>query len=272
MLANKTAVITGCGVTESGSGLGAHYALELARQGARVVLTDITLERMATTFEKFRQEGLNYRHIELDLAAPDSADKLMEFAHRVYGSVDILVNNAGVVPNTRKETEVKADMYLRRRTGQVNKPLSVLNITDSEWSRFWEVNVHAAFRCLRAACKYMAEQKHGRIINIASISAFSDSGGFSPGYAASKAAVHALTMNVAEECARHGILVNTFAPSGVACEEWLRKPAIERAQIEAGVPIGRQATYGEYAKVVTLLAGDHYFVGQLLSPNGGLVI
>lgn len=272
MLTNKTAVITGCGVTESGSGLGAQYALELARQGANVVLTDISLERMAPTFDSFRQENLKFRHIELDLSVPDSADTLMAFAHKVYGSVDILVNNAGVVPNTRKETEVKADMYLRRRTGQVNRPLSLLNITDTEWLRFWDVNVHAAFRCLRAACKYMAEQKSGRIINIASISAFSDSGGFSPGYAASKAAVHALTVNVAEECARHGILVNTFAPSGVACEEWLRKSANDRKQIEGGIPIGRQATYGEYARVIALLSGDHYFVGQLISPNGGLVI
>jgi len=271
LLSNKTAVITGCGVTATGAGLGAQYALALAREGANVVLTDVDMKRLEPTIEQFKREGLGYRYIVLDLLEASGAKDLMAFAYRVFGSVDILVNNAGVVPNTLRETKAKFDMYQRRRTGVATQPLSLLDITDNEWNSFWELNVHASFRCLRAACNYMAEQKSGRIINIASVSAFSNSGGFSPGYAASKAAVHSLTISVAEECARHGILVNTFAPSGVIDTTWLNKPLAERERLESSIPIGRQATYEDYTKVIVMLSGTHYFVGQLISPNGGLV-
>ncbi|MCY1453750.1 3-oxoacyl-[acyl-carrier-protein] reductase FabG [compost metagenome] len=132
------------------------------------------------------------------------------------------------------------------------------------------------FYCTREALKLMEAQQYGRIINLASIAGFSTISAHSPHYCATKGAVIAFTKSVAAEVAGGNILVNALAPGGVSTpffEEYLDSIGDEaRNRFWQVVPAGRFGQMKEYAAMATYLAGDHYFVGQVISPNGGAVI
>ena len=150
------------------------------------------------------------------------------------------------------------------------------NITDEEWHRWWGVNVHGTFYCTREALKLMQPQKYGRIINIASLSGMSGLSAHSPHYSATKGAVIAFTKAVAAEVAGSNISVNVVAPGLVHTQELeaiLQKMGEEgRNRFWQLVPAGRMGTPEEYAATVVHLAGEHYLVGQVISPNGGMLI
>jgi 3-oxoacyl-[acyl-carrier protein] reductase len=122
----------------------------------------------------------------------------------------------------------------------------------------------------------MEPQRDGRIVNIASVAGISAMSAHSPHYSATKGAVVAFTKSVAAEVAGANIFVNAMAPGGVLTpdfEQYLHAAGEEkRNQFWQVVPAGRLGTMEEYASTVTYLAGDHYLVGQIISPNGGAVI
>jgi 3-oxoacyl-[acyl-carrier protein] reductase len=122
----------------------------------------------------------------------------------------------------------------------------------------------------------MEPQKYGRIINVASLSGMSGLSAHSPHYSATKGAVIAFTKSVAAEVAGSNIYVNVMAPGLVHTRE---VDAILQTMGEEGrnrflqlVPSGRMGTPEEYAATVVHLAGEHYLVGQVISPNGGMLI
>jgi 3-oxoacyl-[acyl-carrier protein] reductase len=136
--------------------------------------------------------------------------------------------------------------------------------------------VHGVFYCTREALKLMQPQKYGRIINIASLSGMSGLSAHSPHYSATKGAVIAFTKSVAAEVAGSGIFANVMAPGLVHTQEVeaiLQKMGEEgRNRFMQLVPSGRMGTPEEYAATVVHLAGEHYLVGQVISPNGGMLI
>jgi 3-oxoacyl-[acyl-carrier protein] reductase len=195
-----------------------------------------------------------------------------------FGTLHILVNNAALVQNRPVEEERRTRFYEYLTTPMPRQSLQFTkNLTDEEWHRFWGVNVHGVFYCTREALKLMEDQKYGKIINIGSTAGISITAAHSSSYAATKAAVASFTRNVALEVAGAGIYVNAIACGGILTppmKQYLASCSEEdKDRLYQLIPLGRLAEPEEYASLAVYLASDgHYLVGQVISPNGGMVI
>lgn len=151
------------------------------------------------------------------------------------------------------------------------------SLSDEDWLKWWGVNVHGVFYCMRAALRLMEAQQYGRIVNIASIAGISTGSAHSPGYSATKAAVANRTKTAALDVAGANIYVNAIACGGILtppAEAYLANATDEQKRnLYQLIPAGRIGAPEEYASLAVYLASDeHYIVGQVISPNGGLVI
>ena len=272
-LQGQVAVVTG-----AGQGLGRAIAEAMAKEGARLVVCDVnpqTLEEVQGALNALGAETLALR---CDVSDSAAVDAMFEEAGRRFGTVDILVNNAGLVPSTPAEEEQRKRHYTYRTTPMPRQSLSVTSsLSDHDWHKWWGVNMHGVFYCTRAALRFMEPQRSGRIVNIASIAGLGAGSMHSPGYSATKAGVISLTRTTAFDVAGANIFVNAIACGGVntpPMQAFLDGSTPEqRASLFQLVPLGRFADAKEYAKLAVYLAGtEHYFVGQVLSPNGGYVI
>jgi 3-oxoacyl-[acyl-carrier protein] reductase len=272
-LHGKVAVITG-----AGQGLGRAIAQALADEGAHVVVCDIHQANMEETCRQLAGRGGEVLALRCDVSDRRAVDAMFDDIGRRLGTVDILVNNAGLVPSTPAEEELRKKHYAYRTTPMPRQSLGITtSLTDEDWHKWWGVNVHGVFYCTRAALRFMERQRSGKIINVASIAGLGAGSMHSPGYSATKAAVISLTKTTAFDVAGANIMVNAIAPGGVNTPPMLAylegATEAERANLFQLVPLGRFAEAEQYAKLVVYLAGDdHYFVGQVLSPNGGYVI
>jgi NAD(P)-dependent dehydrogenase (short-subunit alcohol dehydrogenase family) len=146
-------------------------------------------------------------------------------------------------------------------------------VDPAEWQRVLDVNLTGTWNLIQAVLAGMLERRAGRIITISSETGLGGLAQYSA-YAASKGGVIALTKSLARELAPRGICVNSVAPGPIEAGMLLGKPAHSDAWLQANVPLGRFGRPSEVAACVSLLAGADggYFVGQVLSPNGGTVI
>lgn len=274
-LANKIALVTGVG-----PGLGQGIAVALAREGADLVICDINPASLAAAREAVLAEGRRCLSVVCDVSSSEQVAAMFEQARAEFGTIHILVNNAALTPNRPEDHARRNRLYDYNSLPLPRESLGFTRtITDEEWHRCWGVNVHGTFYCTREALKLMEPQREGRIINLASIAGISALSAHSPHYSATKGAVVAFTRSVAYEVAGSNIFVNCVAPGGVATpafEVYLDKIGEEACnRLWQGCPLGRLGRLGtieEYASLVTYLAGEHYLVGQVISPNGGAVI
>jgi 3-oxoacyl-[acyl-carrier protein] reductase len=271
-LAGRVALVTG-----AGPGLGRTLATALAEAGANLVVCDINEQNLADARTAVEKTGAQCLTVRCDVSDSASVQRMFAQAAERFGTVHILVNNAALTPN-RKSDDVRRNRHYTYLTTPVPRQSLEFtsNITDEEWHRWWGVNVHGTFYCTREALKLMEPQKYGRIINIASLSGMSGLSAHSPHYSATKGAVIAFTKAVAAEVAGSNIYANVMAPGLVHTQE---VDAILQTMGEEGrnrfmqlVPSGRMGTPEEYAATVVHLAGEHYLVGQVISPNGGMLI
>lgn len=264
-------------VTGVGPGLGQGIARSLARAGAEVVVCDVDADALAGAQAAVEAEGAKCLALRCDVSSSDQVAMMFKSAVARFGTLHILVNNAALTPNRPVDTERRNKLYAYNSLPVPRDTLGFTSeISDEEWHRCWGVNVHGVFYCTREALKIMQSQHYGRIINIASIAGISAKSAHSPHYSATKGAVVAFTRSVAHEVAGANILVNAMAPGGVATpafNAYLEGIGPEgRNRLWQGCPAGRFGTVEEYANTVLHLAGDHYLVGQVVSPNGGSVI
>ncbi|MGF6372939.1 NAD(P)-dependent dehydrogenase (short-subunit alcohol dehydrogenase family) [Paraburkholderia sp. RAU6.4a] len=271
-LRDKIALVTGVG-----PGLGLACAVALADEGASVVVCDVDENALATARAAVEARGAKCLAVRCDVSS--SAEVKTLFAQIVarFGTLHILVNNAALTPNRPIDTERRNKLYAYMQTPMPRQSLGFTSeISDEEWHRYWGVNVHGVFYCTREALKLMEPQRDGKIINIASIAGLSTRSAHSPHYCATKGAVIAFTRSVAFEVAGANIFVNVMAPGGVATpafNDYLDKIGEDaRNRLWQSCPLGRFGTVEEYASTVVYLAGEHYLVGQVISPNGGSVI
>lgn len=272
-LSGKVALVTG-----GAGGLGKGIALAMARAGATVVICDVNEEALATTEREVADLGLRCMALRCDVASSVDVGRMFDAIVERFGTLHVLVNNAGLVPN-RPEDEVRRRRHYSYLTTPVPRESLQFTsrITDEDWHRYWGVNVHGVFYCTRAALRLMEPQKAGKIVNVASVAGLSSYSAHSPHYSATKGAVIAFTKAVALEVAGSNIFVNAIAPGGVQTPDfeayWRRASEEERNRFNQLVPLGRLGTIEEYAALAVYLSSDgHYFVGQVLSPNGGLLI
>lgn len=272
-LTGKVALVTG-----AGPGLGGAIALALADEGAQLVLCDINPAALDITRSRLEQGRTDCLALPCDVSDSAAVDAMFGLAAERYGSVDILVNNAALVPSSSVEHERRNKHYSYATTPIPRQSLGIVtSLSDDDWLKWWNVNMHGVFYCTRAALRLMEPRRTGKIINIASVAGLGAGSMHSPGYSATKAGVISLTKTTAYDVAGANIFVNAIACGGILTppfEAYLDTATDEqKSRIYQMTPLGRLGTPQEYASLAVYLASDeHYLVGQVISPNGGYVI
>lgn len=242
-LTGKVALVTG-----ASRGLGKAIALQLAEEGAQVVVNYAkSAEKAGEVVEAIQSAGGNALAMQADVSNFEEVEKMVDDIYEKFERVDILVNNAGI-----------------------NRDELLMSMEKEDWDAVINTNLGGLFNCTKAVAKYMMLQKSGRIINISSIAGERGGRGQS-NYAASKGGVNAFTRSVAMELAPKKITVNAIAPGVVETE--MSSTVIRRAkdQILNSIALKRFGQAEEVAKVVTFLASDDssYITGEVIRVDGG---
>jgi NAD(P)-dependent dehydrogenase (short-subunit alcohol dehydrogenase family) len=244
--ADKVVMITG-----AAGRLGRPCALAFAREGARLLLTDATPDRLEAAADAVRAAGARVAAIPADVRSDEDVARVVAEGRRALGPIDVLVNFHGwVVTN-----------YL-------------LEIPIEDWERTFDVNVKGTMLTCRHVARQMIDRgAHGAIVNISSGASTSARVGAAH-YCGSKAAVNMLTEVLAIELGPHGIRVNAIAP-GLFMDEVLRRgegdPHPYVRDMLNAIPLGRTGDPGEIAETVLFLASPRagYIHGEILYATGG---
>lgn len=241
-LTGMTALVTG-----STGGIGSAIARALAGQGARLALSGTSEERLSA----FRAElGGDHVILPCNLSDPAAVDGLVPAAVETLGKLDVLVNNAGVT---------RDNLAMRMR--------------DEEWDQVIRVNLEAAFRLARAACKPMMKARFGRIISITSVVGAMGNPG-QANYAASKAGLVGMSKALAQELASRSITVNCVAPGFIKSAMTDVLPDAQKEAILGKIPAGKLGDGEDIGAAVAYLASKEagYVTGQTLHVNGGMAM
>ena len=248
-LKDRVAIVTG-----GATGIGLAIARRLAEDGAAVVIADIkgAVEAAAGLSEANRQVV----PMETDVASEDSVANLASRTIDRLGRIDILVNNAAV----------SATLALT--------PFEKLTV--AEWRHALDVNAIGTFLCCRAVAPHMRARKSGRIVNIASGTAFKGAP-FLLHYVASKGAVISMTRSLARELGTDNVTVNAVSPGYTLSEGNLGNAdflAAHRQAAIAGRVLQRDAYPEDLVGAVAFLASDDaaFMSGQILAVDGGSVM
>ena len=247
-LENRTALVTGAAY-----GIGYAAAERFAAEGAKVVLSDLkghdeAAQRLAQTYP-------DVCAITIDVRDDDSVAAGVEQTIRRFGSVDILVNNAAI----------SAELH--------PGPFEKQSVED--WRRIYEVNVIGTFRMCRAVSPHMRRAKWGRIINIASGTAFKGAPGMLH-YIASKGAILSMTRSLATEFGDDNVLVNVVSPGLTMTESIQAAGHITgyfEKQVMASRIIKRPGTPADVANAIFFFcsADSDFVTGQTITADGGSV-
>jgi 3-oxoacyl-[acyl-carrier protein] reductase len=265
-LEGKVAVVTG-----GGSGIGEAICVRLGGDGARVAVLDVNEEGAARAAERIGGVA-----VHADVSDSASVDGALEDAESALGPVDIWVNNAGIAAAAQAErVNPRTEQQLQEASanGAIETPLDALvRLPDDEWRRMLAVHLDGTFYGTRAAARSMAPRRTGSIVNIASICGIAGCTGF-PHYSAAKGGILAFTRAVAKELIVQGVRVNAVAPGFIETPTSAMMSDRLKATLRLQAPIGRYGRPDEVAATVAFLAGDDaaLFVGETLSPNGGIV-
>ena len=247
-LKNKVAIVTG-----GNTGIGKAIVLELAGQGANVVIDYISDPAAVDALDK-QIAALGSRAVGVDADVSKVADlqKLVAAAVKTFGRLDIMVNNAGMETRT-----------------------SILDTTEQQYEKVLEVNLKSAFFGTQLAARQMITQNSGgRIINITSVHEDWPMPG-NTAYCLSKGGMRMLTRTAGVELAPHKILVVGVGPGAVATPinlSTMDNP-VKMEKLDAAIPLGRMAQPGEIASVVAFLAGDgaSYVTATTIFADGGIM-
>lgn len=245
-LEGKTALVTG-----ASRGIGREIALELARQGANVVINFAGSEAKANeAAEEIKAMGREAFAIQGDVSDPDAVAAMVKETIDRFGSLDILVNNAGIT---------RDNLLMRMK--------------ESEWDDVININLKGVFLCTKAVTRQMMKQRNGRIINIASIVGVSGNPG-QANYVAAKAGVIGLTKTAAKELSSRNINVNAIAPGFITTDMTEKLTEDVKAEMLKQIPLARFGEPSDIAKAVVFLASDDssYMTGQTLHIDGGMVM
>ena len=245
-LTNMTAIVTG-----SARGLGRALAEGLHEAGAEVVLIDILASGADTARELEAAGGAPVHFVQADLMDRSTLEtKFEEAVAKLGGKVDILVNNAGM-----------------------NLSNPILEYTQEQWDKMFEINLNVPFRLSQLAAKNMVERGFGKIINISSITSyFNSSGGVA--YAATKSALRSLTASMTVALAEQGICVNAIAPGWFETDLTSHIPASGKSYLQSRICAGRWGNMDDLKGAVIFLAShaSDYVNGVTLPVDGGYVV
>ena len=235
-LQDKVVLITG-----ATGGIGGAIANKMKEAGATVVITGRNLEKLSSFDDSFIK-------IQSDLSVDGAAEKLVNDTIEKTGHIDILINNAGITKDTL-----------------------LMRMSDEQFDDVINTNLRATFKLCRAVIMPMMKQRHGRIINMASIVGVVGGVG-QANYAASKGGMIAMTKSIAAEVASRGITANAVAPG------FIKTPMTDvlsdelKAKYLEQIPAGRFGEPEDIANACVFLASDEssYINGQTIHINGGM--
>jgi NAD(P)-dependent dehydrogenase (short-subunit alcohol dehydrogenase family) len=252
LLKDKTCVIVGAA---SLRGIGYATAELFARNGAKLVVVDVAMDRLTIdaivgSIERAIGTPAMVRGVKCDIQQASDCDRVIDEAMSAYGTIDVLVNCAGVV-----------------------KAQPLLSISEADYDRILDVNLKGTFNICKSALRVFADKKRGVIINLASVAA-QRGGGLVGGahYAASKGGVVSLTRSIAREFGPLGIRANAICPSMI--ETGMLDGNVTQAmadEIAASIPLQRLGRPADIAGACLFLASDlaAYVTGATIDVNGG---
>jgi len=245
-LTGKIALVTG-----SSRGIGRATALRLAQSGADLVLNYRSNTSAAEEVKACIEDmGRRCISIQADVSLEEEVSRLFAQANELLGPIAILVNNAGI---TRDKL--------------------ILQMSLSDFESVVDTNLRSTFLCTKSALRNMMKARWGRIVNISSPAALLGSAG-QANYAASKAAIIALTLSTAREMASRNITANAIAPGFIPTELTSSLTEQQRNYIRENIPIGRYGEPEEIAAAVNFLCSPEagFITGQILCVDGGMAM
>ena len=244
--AGKVALVTG-----AGKNIGRAIALDLAREGASVVVNGRADRALVdATVAEINQAGGQAIGALADVTKPDEVARMMDAAVAAFGGLDIVVSNAG----------------LRRQT-------PFLDMSFAEWREILSVALDGAFVLAKAAVPHMIPRGGGALVSLSGISTHVGTPNRCH-VSASKAGLEGLMRALAIELAPHQITCNCVAPGAVDTVRGPTAGAIPSTLADRGIPLGRKASVNEISAAVRYLAGPdgRYVTGQVLHVNGGVFL
>jgi 3-oxoacyl-[acyl-carrier protein] reductase len=243
-LSGQRAIVTG-----SGRGIGRAIALELAKRGADVVISDVDEEAAKSVSSEIEQLGRRSLAVRCDVSRKGDVDSLVSEAVERLGGLEIFVNNAGITKDT---------LFIR--------------MTPDQWEQVLDINLKGTFFGCQSAAKVMMKARTGSIVNVASVVGLMGNPG-QANYASSKAGVITLTRTLAKELAPRNVRVNAVAPGFIETEMTDKLDDKARSAFLEHIPLKRPGTPDDVAGVISWLCSPYasYLTGQTIAIDGGLM-
>ena len=248
-LAGMVAVVTG-----SASGIGRGIALEMAKEGANIVVADLNREGAGKVEEEIKTLGREVIALKVDVSRSQEVNNMVKEAIERFGHIDILVNNAG---------------------GSARERASLFHqSTEEVWDYVLGINLKGVLNCSRAVINHMMERKKGVIINTASIAGVVGSPGRAD-YSAAKGGIIAFTKALAKEVASYGVRVVSVSPGTIEPAMFRHIPKEHLEELRRNVPpVGRIGTPADIAHMGAFLASEEasFITGQNFIVDGGAIL
>lgn len=245
-LKGKSAIVTGGSL-----GIGTAIALDLAANGVNIAINYRKhADEANAVVEKAKKMGVKALAVKADVSDFQDAQNMVDTVVKEFGSLDILVNNAGV-----------------------NWDGVIWKMSEEQWDTVIGIDLKGCFNYIRAVAPLYREQKHGKIVNIASINGLRGKFGQS-NYSAAKAGVIGLTKTTARELGKYSVNVNSVAP-GLIETEMIKKMPDDAKQVSINeTTFKRLGTPDDVAHVVTFLCSDlsKHVTGEVIKVDGGQYI
>ena len=242
---SKTAIITG-----SSRGIGAAIALRLAKDGFNIALNDLNegMFENNSIAEDVRALGVEAEIFCADVSNYGQCEEMVKAVKERFGTIDVLVNNAGIT-----------------RDGLMAR------MSEEQYDMVIAVNQKSVFNMMKLAGNVMIRQKHGRIVNLASVAGLYGNPG-QINYSASKAAIIGMTKTAAKELGSRNINVNAVAPGFIKTPMTDKLTEEQRAKMLEAIAMKRYGEVEEIAGVVSFLCSEDssYVTGQTIEISGGL--